>query len=388
MKKTSLMLAISALLYGTSTAYVFADDCPLHEDMTLQDVQDYLDSLPPTPDDLADVQDPTNLMTEGGDEDIASTASFEPFYELPDNVHVSNEGAIEKPRMCNPSYQVDGGSMAEFPVTVSTNWDSNGTYWHQLNIDTGFASGKGWLLVQSGDTWDLKNPWRLYTCSDTTVSQIVLEPIIDSDGDKKKYAFDIGGLTKPNDYEHTAGSARGRPIKMKVPPRVDFEATYSRPVYITNPDHAGGVGVGEDSTNIHDDGDTPTHDLYGKLTIDFSTSVSSAELEAAFRFVADTDCVLPVTGGSVDSDSMGNLNLTLFGEGLVYVKETDADGNYSLVLPPFEVTTEGVNTFDIGYLRAELQAGNCYSLVNEDALDSNISLEVNGEDLLDDQYCP
>jgi hypothetical protein len=79
--------------------------------------------------------------------------------------------------------------------------------------------------------------------------------------------------------------------------------------------------------------------------------------------------------------------LTLFGEGLVYVKETNPSGSYSLIPTPFEVAMDGVNTFEVSGLISNLQAGYCYSLVNEGSLETNIPLEVNGKDMPGDKYC-
>lgn len=48
---------------------------------------------------------------------------------------------------------------------------------------------------------------------------------------------------------------------------------------------------------------------------------------------------------------------------------------------------EGVNTFDVSDLIAKLKAGSCYSLVNENALGTNIPLEINGVAMPDGQAC-
>ena len=167
---------------------------------------------------------------------------------------------------------------------------------------------------------------------------------------------------------------------------LSFTATYSDAVYVNagydsvpSPGdyHENGLGNGKDSTSVGP-GEYPTHDLYGKLTIEFSPAVQSATLDPlslAFSFVADTDCILPVIGGDVDSDSM---TLTLFGEGLAYALDDN-----DRVIREFEVDKGGVGIFDINDL--VLEGGHCYRLVNEDL--NIISLEVNGEDMPDDQVC-
>jgi hypothetical protein len=168
---------------------------------------------------------------------------------------------------------------------------------------------------------------------------------------------------------------------------VTFTAIYSDPVYVNPPAnthyHPGSVF---NTTTSDTDGNTailpghkPTHDLYGTLTINFTPSVVGATImNPVSKFIADTDC-LPVVGASLSS----NL-LTLFGEGLVYVS---ANGTPLQDFPSFEVTKEGVNTFDVSDLIAKLRAGSCYSLVNESSLGTNIPLEVNGVDMPDGQAC-
>jgi hypothetical protein len=297
---------------------------------------------------------------------------------------------------------MNGATMAQFPVEVTVVRDGSeittNDVWRDLGGATGgaqgFVSGAGWIIVQQGDTWYLDNPWRIYTVGDVAIKKVVLKPIVDVDKDGRKAAFDIGGLIRPAtidpnplvpDDEHTNASARGRPMA-KVPAGVSFTATYSDAVYVNagydsvpSPGdyHENGLGNGKDSTSVGP-GEYPTHDLYGKLTIEFSPAVQSATLDPlslAFSFVADTDCILPVIGGDVDSDSM---TLTLFGEGLAYALDDN-----DRVIREFEVDKGGVGIFDINDL--VLEGGHCYRLVNEDL--NIISLEVNGEDMPDDQVC-
>jgi hypothetical protein len=387
MKKTSLMLAVGALLYGTSATYVLAD-CALHEDMTPDEVATFLATLPAASLDLVDPEG----LTEGGPlpDDMTLPAGREPFAKLPKNVYVNSNDPIfgKTLRMCKPSsFEVNSGKMAKFPVTVTTNSGTDVVDWMSADSVlplTGYASGDGWLLVQEKDTWYLDNPWQLYTCDGTKVEQIVLEPMEDLDLNKRVYAFDVGGLTRgKDDPEHTTGAARGRALTIQVPPSAKFTATYSSPVYPgPDPDlHLNGAGDGTDSTDVGP-GEYPTHDLYGKLTIDFSTPVASATL--AFRFVADTDC-LPVREAKIDSydASSGIVNLTLLGSGLSYVQESCPGGQPSAI--------PGA-TFDVQG-RAEVSAvvmptsGCCYSLVDVDTGQNVRLLGVGGPGNSADEVC-
>jgi hypothetical protein len=366
MKKTSLILAISALLCGISSTYVIADEVFPDEGGPLPDGIDLPDGL-------------------------------EPFPVLPTNVSVDSSDPLPvRGDMCEQSYQVTGNVMAEFPVTVTY---TNGTGDHTETVPwqdngglSGRADGTGWELVQTGDTWYTNKPWILTTDDVTTVKKIVLEPIEretddDETGDKRLYTFDIGShIGEVPDDEHTPGAARGRPFQMKTPPVVseeNFKATYSRPVYTMAHGPA-------DGNNVHDDGPTPTHDLYGVLTIEFSPAVGEAELNPAFRFLADTDCILlPVTGAVVSSSSG---NVTLFGRGFVYIMETNSVGDSRpLGIPIYVDETLGSNNINIKSSVDEFQLGYCYSFVaiSDGGKEEIIPLEIDGKDMKDEgnQYC-
>ena len=394
MKKTSLMLALGALLYGTSSAYVVADECPLHEGMAPEDVAGFLAALPA---DILSDDSEEKGWTEAGPlpDGVTLPAGLDPFDKLPANVEVNSDNPIYPRGMCSPSaYEVYAGSlMAEFPVTVTTNIGTDKVNWKKGSPTTGYAVGNGWLIIQSNDTWYLENPWKLYTCGGTTVEKIVLEPMEDKDHDGIRYAFDVGGKFRPadispdpNDDEHTNDAARGRALTMKVPPRVNFTATYSKPVYVGKAPgyHAGGSGFGEDSTDVSGPDGVPTHDLYGQLTIEFSTPVASATLDPAFRFVADTDC-LPVREAKLDSydANSGIVNLTLLGSGLSYIQES-CPGEQPSAIPGATFDVQGRSLVSAVVMPI---SGCCYSLVDVDTGQNVRLLGVDGAGNGTDEIC-
>ncbi|BAP55482.1 hypothetical protein THII_1185 [Thioploca ingrica] len=400
MKKTSLLLAISALLYGTSNVYALEIDDTLTDDQILE----IIDKLP----DVPGSTEPQEAEDAGITGSVAGTQGLDPAQPpLLPNVAVDSSNPVYKPMMCpdTSSFQVNGNTMAEFPVTVN---GGPTVWWKAIASTTGgkakylVAVGKGWILVQKDDTWYKANPWRLFTT--VPITSIVLKPLLrktanDPVGQKRVYAFDVGGKRPTGGsvtgLEHTIGAARGQfIIRSDSSPKVAFTATYTDPVFVghtladdSSPATAlAGLTIplnakADESNNYR----VPTHDLYGTLTINFDPAIEGTATlkDLSFAFVADTDCIkLPVVGASVSSNF-----LTLFGEGLVYVKETNQSGSYSLMPTPFEVEKDGVNTFDVSDLISTLQANHCYSLVNEGSLNKNIPLEVNGKDLPGDKYC-
>jgi hypothetical protein len=330
MKKTSLVLAISALLYGTSGTYTFAID---------------LDTI------LSQIDTQTaNEPSEDAPVPDGSTGT-DPF-TLPTNITVDDSVPINKQGMCDTSFQVTGDIMAEFPVTVvfadggsdTVMWTKFGAYGYAL------GTNNDWLLVQTGDTWYTTNPWVLYTDENVSIKQVVLEPI--QRKGKRSYAFDIGGkqLLTGGKPEHTPDAANGRPIVRKDPPspKVAFTAVYSNPVY----------------TNAHNEIQTDppgSHDLYGTLTINFKNPVSGTEALGylSFAFIADTDC-LPVEGVEVNSYKDGILDFTVAGDGAVAVIK---DGNPTG--QKFDVSRDmdgGIKNFQIPF---DPQPGSCYYMMDE-----------------------
>jgi hypothetical protein len=264
MKKTSLVLAISALLYGTSSVYVLADDVVLSDFIT----------------ETGGLIDSTVSLPEG----------FDDPQPLPLNVAVDSSNPIHRPhlRMCNPSFAVNGPAMAEFPVTVNkgTEEEEEGIW----SADGKTVTGTGWTLkLPVGDTWNAT--WKLIV-TEGTVDSILLEPS-ERNPHNMWYAFDIGGkfpkFPEPREeHEHTPDAARGQFIVQRTPgtPPPIFEATYSGPVYTTAaiPVSEGGTGESHDtSPGVLDSTSIPlyiagnrkpTHDLYSTLLINFPAGLT------------------------------------------------------------------------------------------------------------------
>jgi hypothetical protein len=345
MKKTSLVLAISALLYGTSSTYVLAEP-------TDQQILDYLD----------------NTTENASALDVP--AGFDPSQALPLHVAVagSDEPIILDPhfRMCrnsvNGSFAVNGAAMAEFPVTVDGELGTWGVEGNKTVV-----TGDGWkLTLPNGDTWNAT--WTL-TVTAGTVESILFKPFERDEPDQMKYAFDIGGklprfpAPRP-DYEHTPDAARGQFIVQRTPgtPPPIFTATYSYPIYTT---HVGGHGAADlDSTDIPLNvagNRKPTHDLYSTLEINFPNGglTGAVAIDPGFGFVADTDC-LPVEAVAINSYENGILDFTVAGDGAV---EIIKDGNPTG--QKFDVSRDidgGIKNFQIPFVP---QAGSCYYMRDE-----------------------
>ncbi|BAP55639.1 hypothetical protein THII_1342 [Thioploca ingrica] len=397
MKKTSLLLAIGALLYGAAGSYALADDVILSPEMTPQEVSAFLDTIV--------FPEAEQGISEDAPDDpgVSLPAGLDPSQKLPPNVYIAatpsstptplvpgdTSQEVIKPAMCNPnSFPVNGAEMQGILVEVlfadgttgSDRWKATST----TGGEVGYVLGTGWILAEKGDTWD--HQWLLYTTK--AIKQIAIKALNVAPPKGRVYAFDVGGklprVPAPAVPEHTKGAARGQAFALKyLPAGVSFTATYSDPVYVSGPPgppfsiHP--PVLPKDGNNPAAPGDIPKHDLYGTLVIDFAPSIVGATLiDPIFKFIADTDC-LPVTGASVSA----NL-LTLYGEGLVYVS---ANGSLLSGVPAFEVAEDGVNTFDVSDLITKLHAGACYSLVNEGALGTNIPLEVDGVDMPNGEVC-
>lgn len=414
MKKTSLLLAIGALLYGTSGSYVLAEDVDFSA-MSPEEINAFLDTI-----DFPAAEEgiPEDAPDSGGD----PINGLDPPQALPPNVYIaatpSNTPTPLDPddrseevigsAMCGPkpeSYVVDGAEMegilvevlfADGITTDSARWETIGATGGGAG-DVGAALGHGWILAEKNDTWN--HQWLLYTTK--AIKQIAIKAlnvfpakIDDSTGKEKKkvYTFDVGGKQHDGTFDqHTDGAARGRAFALKLSNPAFDKATYSDPVYISGEDPVGPVhppvepkdGNTAKNGNAADVSDrVPTHDLYGTLVIDFKDGgiIGAAEMKVpVLGFIADTDCVLPVIGAVYSANQ-----LTLYGEGLVYVS---ANGSLLQDFPAFEVMKDGVNTFDVSDVIAKLKAGSCYSLVNEGALGTNIPLEIDGVDMPDGKVC-
>jgi hypothetical protein len=346
MKKTSLVLAISALLYGTSSVYVLADDVVLSDFIT--ETGGLIDSTVSLPEGFDDPQPlPLNVAVAKSDEPIILS---------------------ERVKMCNPSFAVNGSAMAEFPVTV----DGELGTWNGSTV-----TGTGWKLkLPPKDSWN--SAWELTTDEGIVVTSILLEPFKRKNADQMKYVFDIGGKfprfpAAREPYEHTPLSARGQFIIQRTPsePKPIFTATYSYPVYTTYlptpADPVGGHGLSTDSTNILLDDSSvdrvPTHDLYSTLEINFEEGVADLLFDPGFKFVADTDC-LPVEAVAINSYKDGILDFTVAGDGAVAIIK---DGEQTGLR--FEVSRDidgGIKNFQIPF---DPQPGSCYYMRDENTGD-------------------
>jgi hypothetical protein len=316
MKKTSLILAISALLYGTSSTSVLADN-DIYPGMTNAEIEAVLDANCPKPIDVpADATDPEDV--------VGDAAILQP--PLPGNISVDDS----EPQFANSFCGISptGAQMANFPVSVNGGTPID---FEQLGPTSGIAIGAGWLLYQAGNTWTKR--WCLVT--ETPIDDIEITPF--SKKGKIKYAFDIIYLPTHSD-EPVGGSAKGWAI---TDGPVGFTATYSWPVYVG--DHIP---------------DSP-HDMYGKLKVEFDEPlVGSAGFEN-FVFRADTDCLpdneiknIVHQGGKVTFD------VTAADESArIYIVET-CEGNSKSVAGPFDVGT--IST------KLTLNSGCSYKVIDED----------------------
>lgn len=327
MKKTSLMLAVGALLYGTSVTYTMAS-------ISFNKINDILNQLPvvETPD------------LDENDNSLDLPTGTEPF-TLPSNVTVDNSNPVYRYSVCTvnvgkqfASFQVDGSQMAEFPVTVVFGDGTSETVkWEAVpppDLMKGVARGikKEWFLAEQGDTWYLNDPWILYTATGVSIKQILLEPInrYQRATDWMSYAFDIGGKERytKGDPQHTPDSSNGRVILIKRPPSPDvkFKAIYSEPVFIS-PDVGGHLPAADNIGDGDPNNDTP-HDLYGKLQINFVDNAGNPIAIGGttaigipdFAYIADTDC-LAVEEAVFNDYQNGELSLTLTGEGNIFIMQ-------------------------------------------------------------------
>jgi hypothetical protein len=380
MKKTSLMLAISALLYGTFGTYALAE-LTLSPEMSPEEVSAFLDTI--------NIPEPTGGMSENAPDlgGLASPTGLN-LEALPKNIAVDSSNAVHVPKMCPESFAVNGHEMAKFPVTVTFGDGTKETQlWTAGTGTKGYASGTGWLLAQKDDTWN--HQWTLSTNTGVSIKQIVFEPLKrntsgDNTGEKRVYTFDVGGKLPraplPDNvpiitYEHTPGSARGQVIKQTIPAPSSpiFTATYSDPVYTvahdadpkTNNWSLDGNSIPlNEAPKASNNFRKPIHDLYGKLTIDFPTPVGgNTPINVVdFAYVADTDCILPVNQVNLASYEDGILKFTVVGEGAVAIMEN----GQKVVQGPFVVERgDGEGTFTTQFTP---KAGSCYNMTDVDTL--------------------
>ncbi|NJO17568.1 MAG: hypothetical protein HC877_18070 [Thioploca sp.] len=381
MKKTSLLLAIGALLYGTASVYALPKITPDMSDADILEIVNQVLSEIPSSDIPEEPENAPALPPNAEPPD-----GLDPAQALPLNVGLDNTDILYRPKMCpdTNSFQVNGNTMPEFPVEVTP---QGGT--PELGVWNGnVVLGTDWMLIlPSNDTWNTGplSQWILH--ADVPIEKVLLKPIerntmLDPVGHKTVYTFDVGGKQRGSFNEHTKGAARGRFIKQTTPtaPPPIFTAIYSNPVFITA---GGGLHFNNDTNaiginNPQNPADrVPSHDLYGTLEINFDPAVGDILIDPDFAFLADTDCILSVEEAIYSGDQ-----LTLRGNGLVYVMETNAAGGepsfiYTLAVDRDELTV-GVSD--------NVRAGYCYSLVKED-LTTILPINIDGVEKLKDEIC-
>jgi hypothetical protein len=323
MKKTSLLLAIGALLYGASGSYALAAD-NIYRQMSDQEIDTVIQANCPgvnidVPADLDDAEDTI-------DTGVSTVAQA-----LPANVTVDDSNPIYMREFCG--FRPTGFAMANFPVRVN---NSNDAIFRPYGPNSGVAVGDYWLLYQSGDTWNKK--WCLVT--EEPINTVKIDPLGRTGPGPEKYAFDI--INSPTHSDGAVGgSQKGWAITGKT---ADFTAVYSNPVYVP-----------PDPSQPH-----PGHDMYGTLEITFTSPLTgSVDLEGFFIFRADTDC-LPVQEVLLNSYDGTTLNFTVVGEGAVAITTTDG----AVVQGPF-VVGRGDGSANI-VTQFTPQAGLCYVMADVD----------------------
>jgi hypothetical protein len=369
MKKTSLMLALGALLYGTSGTYVLAD---IHPGMTNAEIEAVLAENCNDPN--IDIDVPSALDV-AEDADIALPAATQP--PPPSNIWVDDSSKRHMGHFCG--FSPTGANMADFPVSVSLNDITVDTAtFEPLGMDSGIAIGNGWLLYQSGDTWSQK--WCLVT--ERPIDDLELNPM--ARPGKPKYAFDIIFWPTHSD-ELDTGSQKGFAVAGKT---AKFKATYSLPVLVgdhTNDLAPGGIPYENLLDRWNRVGEANTHDMYGKLKIEFDKPLEGAvDLGEHFIFRADTDC-LPVREAKLDSydANSGIVNLTLLGSGLSYIQES-CPGEQPSAIPGATFDVQGRSLVSAVVMPI---SGCCYSLVDVDTGQNVRLLGVDGAGNGTDEIC-
>ncbi|NJO14204.1 MAG: hypothetical protein HC877_00165 [Thioploca sp.] len=362
MKKTSLLLAIGALLYGASGSYALADIYPGMSDDEINAVlKEHGISL----------EQPDSITGSGEEENAITPSDVDQALALPSYVSVDDSNPVHTTGACDPpppsSYSVTGWDMATymgpFPVTANTAPPSPPTTWTPGINPTGKAVSDGWMLVETGDTWN--KYWTIITDPGVTVFSIEIDAWHNTNGSGKHAVFDIihGSIVTP-------GSADGYPFTKKQPPNwpADTQVVYSTPVL-------GGV---------------PSGDLYGVMTINFPSGFSgaaTAPIGGQLMFRADTDC-MPVNQGEVLSynPDTGDLAMNIIADkdGLAAIMQKCGD-DVNMVAGPFDLTGYNDNTVTTSL---QLKPDCCYSL--ED-LDSSRNVPISGIGVItnaNNELCP
>jgi hypothetical protein len=155
-------------------------------------------------------------------------------------------------------YQTYGDMMDGMTVTAN---GSDTAVWATTGAGAGAASGSGWSLAESGDTFS--SVWTL--TSDISLDSLTIDARLG------RTVFDM-----VMDPTLTPGSERGRPFTLVDPGNYagDILVTYSGPVSLT--------------------GDSFYGDLYRYMTIEFSRPFTGV-----LTFLADTDNPVPAPGALI-----------------------------------------------------------------------------------------
>lgn len=152
-------------------------------------------------------------------------------------------------------FQTDGADMVGMSVTVNFLGGSETVQWAATGADSGAATGAGWSISESGDTFT-DNAWSV-DFGTLSVTSIVL------DGTPGLTLFDRS-LPDPG----TAGSANGKDWVSSLLNDADIEVEYSNVV---------GVGAA-----------VPVNDLFQILTVSF-LDFEQGSVSGQFTFSQDTD---------------------------------------------------------------------------------------------------
>jgi hypothetical protein len=373
MKKTSLLLAIGALLYGTTNVYALPEITP---NMSNQDILDAIKDCP-------GVTSAADLTAEeaGAEDAVFDVTAADPLPPPPANIWVDDNDPVHMQEFCG--FKPTGGVMADFPVSVN-NGTSSATFKSFAEVpNSGIAIGAGWLLFQQGDTWDQK--WCLVS-EGMSITDIKIDPLSRTGPGPEKYAFDI--IKDPtHSNEDVGGSQRGWPVVGNAV----FTATYSQPVLVGN--HPSDIFPPVSPFTVETllarwnrEGQDHTHDMYGTLEIKFKKPVSgSVDLPALFTYRADTDC-LPVRQGEVISydpeTSTLVMNILAENDGLAAIMQR-CDDDVSMVAGTFELNGDNGNTITTSL---PLESSCCYSLVDVDSQNPVPLLGVTTN--ANNEYCP
>ncbi len=183
-----------------------------------------------------------------------------------------------------------GADMAGMRVTVTfTDGASEAVTWEATVDDSGQAVGTGWLLSQTGDTWNwYGKPWTLMNISAKAIREVELDGSPDDAPEEQlDTVFDRtwGGDPDPG----TEGSEKGGNFEgCGALPDVAVVATYDEPVMLA-------------------EADVPVFDVYRFLRIRFMDDCGLGSGQT-LQFLADTD-VVPAPGAVV----LGMIGLGMIG---------------------------------------------------------------------------